>query len=159
MHAPEPSTGRAPTSFNRGPHILGSAALKPRTTTSNRMQRMYITIAQFRPAVYLTIGAHGNAVRINAAETRVPRLNPVKPHIICRRDAIKYLALAAMAENAVQWMRDDGQSTLLMSQIDAALYAQPWRNAFFDEERQQMTLPGADFLTYNEIKPILTFCP
>src|SRR5205823_7132236 len=126
IHTPEPSAGRAPPSFYRRPHILGAAALKPRTTTSNRTQRMCITIAQFRPAVYLTIGAHSNAVRINAAEARVPRLNPVKPHIIRRRDAIKYLALAAMAEDAAQWMRDDGQAALLLYQAVAVFHTQSW---------------------------------
>ncbi|TMF48161.1 MAG: hypothetical protein E6I32_08125 [Chloroflexi bacterium] len=64
-----------------------------------------------------------------------------------------------MAEDAVQWMRDDGQPALLMYQVDAALHTQPWCNTFFDEEPQEMTLTGADFLTYNKIKPVLTSCP
>src|SRR5579863_1473299 len=120
---------------------------------------MGIAVAQFGPAVDLAIGAHGDAICMDAAEAGIPRLDAVKPEIMVCIDAIKHFALATMAENAIQWMSDDSQAALLMHKVDAALHTQAGLNAFLDEERQEMTIPGADLLAYNKIEAILALSP
>ena len=44
------------------------------------------------------------------------------------------VALDAVAKDGVERMRNDSDAALLMGQFDAAFDAQPWWDAFFDEE-------------------------
>src|ERR1700686_4533360 len=74
-------------------------------------------------------------------------------------DAIQHFALATVTENAIEGMGDDSQATLGMHKVDAALHAQAGRYNIFDKEREQMTVPGADFLANNKIKAILALTP
>src|SRR5271157_162557 len=120
---------------------------------------MRIAVANIGPAIYLPIGSHRQSIGINTTKASIPCLYTVEPDIIIHEDTIQHFTLAAMAEERIKRVRNYRKPSLLMHKIDTALYTQMRRNAFFNEERQHMALPRADFFPYNKIKAIVTFCP
>ena len=120
---------------------------------------MGITVADLRPSIDITIGAHGYAIGADTTKAGVPRLDTVKPNIFAGEDAIQYLALTAMAKEGVERMRHDGQSSLFVHQLNGFFNAQIWLDALFDEEREHVALFCANLFTDDEIEAIVSFCP
>src|SRR5690242_15180740 len=120
---------------------------------------MCIAVANFGPAIHLAIGTHCQSIGTNATKASIPCLYTIEPDIIIHEDSIQHVTLAAMAEDRIKGVRNYRKSSLLMHKIDTALHTQMRRNAFFNEERQHMALLSTDFLPYDKIKAIATFCP
>src|SRR2546425_506128 len=120
---------------------------------------MRITVANFGPAIHLAIGSHRQSIGTNTTKASIPCLYTVEPDIIIHEDTIQHFTLATMAEDRIKRVRNYRKPSLLMHKIDTALHTQMRRNAFFNEERQHVALPCADFLPYNKIEAIATSCP
>src|SRR5579859_3010769 len=156
---PEPAAGCALTSFDGVAHVLGAASCEPGAAATNGTERMGIAVAEFRPTIKFAIGAHGNAIGIDATKTGVPGFYAIKPDIRVGIDAIQYFALAAMTKNAIHGVGDDSQATLLMHKVDAAFHAESGGNALLDKEREHVALARADLLANNEIEAIVASGP
>src|SRR6266446_918744 len=159
IHTPQFSTRSAHTRLHSSTHVPRSCSFKPGTASPNGIQCMSIAIAKFGPAIYLSIGSHCQAICIDATKAGVPRLYAIKPDITVLKNTIQYFALATMTEDRIERVSYYRQPSLLMHKVDAALHTQIGRNAFFNEERQHMALPGADFLPYNKVNAINTYNP
>src|SRR5258708_22425924 len=98
IHAPQPSSRRAPASFNRRPYIQCAGSFELCVARSDRIQRVSIAIANLRPDINLPDDAHRHAIGIDATKTRVPCLHTVKPDITASVNAIQHLTPASTLE-------------------------------------------------------------
>src|SRR5450755_2962602 len=116
---------------------------------------MGITVPHLCPTIDLAIYTHGNLIRSNATKTGIPGLNAVEPDLVIRVNAIQYLALTAMAEDGIERMGDNSQSTLLMNKVNGTLHAQTTRDTLLNEESQHVALFRADLFAYDKIKTVV----
>ncbi len=156
---PESAARRALTGFDGVAHVSGVASLEPGAAATNGSERMRIAVAEFGPAIKYAIGAHGNAIGIDATKTGVPGFYAIQPDIRVGIDTIQHFALAAMTKNAIQRMGDDSQATLLMHKVDAALYAESRSNALLNKEGKHVALACADLLADDKIEAIVASSP
>src|SRR5579875_2678851 len=120
---------------------------------------MGIAIAKFGQAIYFAVRAHGDTVGVNAAKAGIPGLYAVKPDIFGGVYTIHHFSPAAMAEKAMQRVCDNGQPSLLMNEVNAALHTLAGRDVLLDKERQQVTVACAYLLADDEIKAIRSLHP
>ncbi len=150
---PEAPSGQRCRAEQGGAQVGGAAALKPGVGTAYRCDGMGVAAAGLRPAVVAPVAAHGKLRGADARKTAVERFNTIRLRF--RRsggEAVHNFALDAVPKDAVERMGDDGDAALLMRQFNGVFNAQPWADAFLDEEGEQMPLAGADFFAHNHLK-------
>src|SRR5690242_17441755 len=70
---------------------------------------------------------------------------------------IHHRLLYTIPENAVEWVCDNRQATLLVDQFNAALDAQARRDALLEEESEHVPLARADLLAHDQLEAIVAF--
>ena len=104
---PQFTAGSRQVGLDTSAQILGTFAFKPGHTAADSIYGMSIAIAYFWETVALAISLHGNVVGIDATETGIPCFDAIEPDILRCVNAIHNVTLAAVAEEAMQWVSDD----------------------------------------------------
>src|SRR4051794_10330493 len=155
--APEaPRRGRLPAQ-DRRTQALRAVAHEARVRAANRAGGVGVAATDLCPAIARARQAHRDLRGADAGEAAVECLNAIGMQLWLAQQAVHHRLLHAEPEDAVEGMRDDGETALLMDQLDAALDTQVRRDALLDEEGEHVPLAGADLLADDHLKTIVAF--